>query len=257
MKYMFSAQGTYQPIGLFSNGHIISIIICFFLVALVVFFTRKMSSNTLEKLLMVCACIFTGLEIFKIIWNLINGYNHVNQWVPLYFCSLFIYALWFAIFKNKFVKEMGLSYISLAGIFSGAVFIILPTTSFNDYPIFHFQCIYSMLFHSVMLYVGIMTFVTKAVKINLKLVAKYCMYCAIFMSLAIIVNIAFDGNLMFLTHPGVIPLSFLKSIHNYSPVIYTLIIVIAHMLLGFTVYGINKGIELIKQPDEETEFKDV
>ena len=254
---MFSAQGTYQPIGLFSNGHIISIIICFFLVALAVFFTRKMSSGTLDKMLMVCACLFTVLEIFKIIWNLTNGYNHVNQWVPLYFCSLFIYALWFSIFKNKFMKEMGLSYIALAGIFSGAVFIILPTTSFNDYPIFHFQCIYSMLFHSVMLYVGIMTFITKAVKINLKLVAKYCIYCAIFMSLAIIVNIAFNGNLMFLTHPGVIPLPFLKAIHNYSPVIYTLTIVIAHMLLGFTVYGINKGIELVKQPDEETEFKDV
>ena len=254
---MFSKQGTHQPVGLFSNLHIISIIICLFLVCLSVFLTRKIKKEKFNKILKITAIVVTVLELFKIVWNLINGYTHVNFWVPLYFCSLFIYALWFSISKQEFVKSMGLSYLALAGVVSGIMFIVFPTTSFNDYPIFHFQCIYSMLFHSVMAYVGIMVFVTKMVKVDLKLVYKYCAYCAIFMAFAVAVNLIFNGNLMFLSNPGVVPIPFLKTIYNFSKFLYMLTIIIAHMLLGFAVYGVNKGIELIKQPDEETEFKDV
>ena len=255
---MFSPKGTYSPVGLFTVQHIISIFICFFFISLVAGLTRKMSQKTYFKLLKIFAVIVTVLELVKIIWNLANGYTQVNRWVPLYFCSLFIYSLWFTFFKNEFIKKLGLAYIAIAGIICGAIFIISPTTSFSDYPIFHFQCIYSMIFHSIMVYSGIMLFVTHAFKVDLKAVVKYCIYCAIFMSIALVINVVCNGNLMFLSNPSVIPLPFLKDIYNFSHVIYTILIIVAHMLLGIVVYGVSKGAELIAQSaDEESEFKDI
>ena len=179
---MFSPKGTYPPVGLFSKQHIISIFICFFLISLVAVVTRKMKKETYFKMLKIFALVVTGLELLKIVWNLSHGYTEVDRWVPLYFCSLFIYALWFTYFKSEKIKGLGLAYIAIAGITCGAIFIISPSTSFSDYPIFHFQCIYSMLFHSIMVYSGVMLFVTHVFKVDLKAVAKYCAYCAIFTS---------------------------------------------------------------------------
>ena len=237
---MFSSKGTYAPVGLFSIAHIISIIVCFVLIALAVVFTRKLSNKTYFKLLKIFAIVLTLLELFKIVWNLAQGYTHVNRWVPLYFCSLFIYSLWFSTAKNEFVKQLGLAYIACASIVAGAIFVIFPTTSFSDYPLFHFQCIYSMLFHSVMVYSGIMLFVTRAFKLDLKAVGRYCVYCLIFMSAAIALNVFSKGNLMFLANPGNIPLPFLWNIYNFSKVLYTFLIAFAHMLLGLVVFGITK-----------------
>ena len=255
---MFTSKGTYAPVGLFSIAHIIAVVVCVVLIALVAVLTRKMNSKTYFKLLKIFAIMLTIMELFKIVWNLAQGYTHVNRWVPLYFCSLFIYSLWFATAKNNFVKNLGLAYIACASIVAGAIFIVFPTTSFSDYPLFHFQCIYSMLFHSIMVYSGVMLFVTRAFKVDLRSVGRYCIYCIIFMSAAIALNVFSKGNLMFLADPGNIPLPFLWNIYNFSKVVYTLTIAIAHMLLGFVVFGVYKGAELIAQSsEEESEFKDV
>ena len=237
---MFSSKGTYSPVGLFSVTHIISIFICLFFVMLFAVITRKIKKETYFKIIKVFAINLTALEIFKILWNLSQNYIHVNRWVPLYFCSLFIYALWFSCSKNAFVKQLGLSYMACASIVAGLVFIVFPTTSFSDYPIFHFQCIYSMLFHSIMVYCGVMLFVTKAFNLNVKAVLKYCIYCLIFMTAAITINIMCDGNLMFLADPGNVPLPFLWGIYNFSKILYTFTMMFAHMLLGFVVLGIFK-----------------
>lgn len=235
---MFSLPGTYPAVGLFSTAHIISIFVCFSLIALAVYLTRKMKSETYFKMIRVFAVVIPLLELFKICWNLINGITNIDSWLPLYFCSLFIYALWFASSKNEKVREFGMSFISLANIVAGTVFIISPSTSFSTYPIFHFQCIYSMIFHSSMVYLGIMSYVTKSVKIDFRLVLNYLIYCAIFMTIAIIVNVVGDANMMFISNPYNIPLPILHTIYDNSHILYSIIIIVAHMLIGFVVWGI-------------------
>ncbi len=242
--FMFSPAGTFPAVGLFSLAHIIAILLCLFFVGLAVHFTRNMQEKTYLKLLKIFTIVLTVMELFKISWSLGHGLYNVNSWVPLYFCSLFLYSLWFTWSKNNFVKRLGLSYIAMAGVVAGLVFIVFPTTSFRTYPIFHFQCLYSMIYHSIMVYSGIMVFVANALKIDKKAVISYCAYCAIFMSLAILININFaDGNMMFLAHPGGIPLPFLFTIYNFSNVLYTVVMILAHMSLGLIVLGIHKIME--------------
>lgn len=235
---MFSRIGKYPAVGLFSLNHIFSMIACFSLVVVAIVLTRKMTKSQYFKMLKVVTYILTCMELFKILWSLINGYTEINSWMPLYFCSLFLYSLWFAISKNEKVKKFGLSYITFAGVVAGAIFIIFPTSSFNSYPIFHFQCIYSMIFHSVMIYCGIMVYVSKSVSVDSKLVKNYWIYCISFMLIAFVFNVNFDANLMFISNAGRIPLQFLKEIHKFSTSLYTIIVVLAHLAIAPVVYGI-------------------
>ena len=123
----------------------------------------------------------------------------------------------------------------MAGIICGLVFIISPSTSFNNFPIFHFQCIYSMFFHSLMVYCGFMVLVTKSVKINMKLVYSYWVFILPFIIIATIINETTLSNLMFFRSPGGVPLKFLFTIDSFSHPLYTLVMVLAHMSLGIIV----------------------
>lgn len=243
---MFSKVGTYQAAGLFTHAHMISVIVCLVCIMLLVCITRKMKSQTYFKVLRAVAIIVTILEVFKIAWTWTENRFALTSWFPLYFCSLFIYASWMSLSKNKQLKELGLSYISLASIAAGVIFIFFPTTSFTWYPLFHFKCIHSMVYHSIMVYMGIMLYVTKAYSPNIKSVFTYCLFCFIFMTVAEITNILFDSNLMFIANPSNIPISFLFNIYDFSKVLYSATIIIAHLLLGFAVFGIVKLVNLIK-----------
>lgn len=244
---MFSKVGTYEAVGLFSTTHIISIIVCFVLIGLAAILTRKMKKETYFKLLKIFAIIVTALEIFKIFLAWHENKFTLNAWLPLFFCSLFIYSLWLTWCKNKVLKDLGLSYIAFASIVAGIAFIVFPTTSFTWYPIFHFKCIHSMVYHSMMVYSGIMLYVTKAFKIDLKAVLKYSVFCLAFMVLALIINLNFDSNLMFISNPGVVPLKVLHAIYEISPVLFTITMLFAHIvLMGFGMYGIVKLVEFLK-----------
>lgn len=237
---MFSAKGTYPAVGLFSIPHIVSIAICFLLVFLLVVFSREMSKERFIKYLRLITVVTTILEVFKTLWTLSHGYTNVDSWVPLYFCSGFTFALWMTWSSKDLVRDIGFAYIVFGCTVAGIAFIIFPTTSFTSYPIFHFKCIYSMLYHSAMVYVSIMAFITKISKINLKLVAKYILFCLVFEALGLIVNWLFGGNMMFLSNPNNIPIEALHIIYGISPALYTGVVAIAHMLLGPVIYLIYK-----------------
>ncbi|MFQ6752386.1 MAG: hypothetical protein ACLRFL_02325 [Clostridia bacterium] len=235
---MFSAKGTYPAVGLFTPTHIISIIICLILIAVLVFVSREISRERYFKYLRIVTIVVTVVEIFDICWSLMHGYTKVRTWLPLYFCSLYIYSLWSTWSPYKFVRDCGLSFFAMGCIVAGLAFIVFPTTSFSGYPIFHYKCIYSMLFHSAMVYTGIMLYITKSFEMNGKNVLKYILFCGIFITLAIILNLIFNANFMFLDNPANIPIPALFTIYKFSPIIYTMVVVLCHLALGPITWGI-------------------
>ena len=251
---MFSLPGTYPAVGLFSIQHIIFAIICIVLIGIFVFLNRKMTSEQFDRRVKYYAAVITCLEAFKIAWCWANGQFEVNNWVPLYFCSLFLFSLWFASTNIKWLKKLGYSYMAMAGIICGLVFIISPSTSFNTYPIFHFQCLYSMIFHSMMVYCGFMVFVTKSIKLEMKSVYKYWLFCIPFIILATIINEIEKSNLMFFRSPNGIPLQFLFSIYNYSHAMYTIVMAIAHLSLGIIVLLLYRLVNYVHEKHQQTDL---
>ena len=104
---MFSKVGTYPPAGMFSKAHIFSVLVCLAFIITALVFSRKMSAKQYFIVLKVFAVVFTILEIAKIAFSVYEGQLFYETLIPLFFCSLFIYALWLTCFKNENVKNSG------------------------------------------------------------------------------------------------------------------------------------------------------
>lgn len=162
MNYLFGAPGDAPACGVFSPAHLISLAICLVLIVLALYFTRNISKKNLRIVTKVMAVVFTVLEIIKVIFKFViekpiadkAGTWQLDHWLPLAFCSLFIYVLWMCGFGKGIIYRLGASFICGGCFVGGFAFLLLPLTSLQSYPIYHFLCLHSMLFHSCMIYMA-------------------------------------------------------------------------------------------------------
>lgn len=245
---MFSRPNSETACGMFTLPHIISLIICLVLVALAIYLSRKFDEKKIKLTTKIMAYVFTVLEIAKIIFKFaIDDAKYLDHWVPLYFCSLFIFALWMCTYGKGRIYKLGESFILGGCIVGGFAFLVVPATSLMDYPVYHFLSIHSMVFHSSMLYLGIMYIWKKKSKLDLKVLTYYSIFVGFFGVLSIVLNLIFDQNFMILTKPVNIPIEFLNAIANNVPWLYTIGALILYIVIPFfLVKGVIAIISKIK-----------
>ena len=246
LSKFFCKENEYEPVGMFSIGQIVTLIIFLLIVAFCAYKCRKIGKDKTIFLTKIIAIVVTVLEIIKITIAFINGEgDKLDHWVPLYFCSMFIYAAWLAGYAKGKIADLGRAFVGTGGIIAGLSFLIFPTTSFTMYPLFHYFCMYSMVYHSLMVFLGITYLLNGVVKIDKKSFIDYVIFCSVLNILAIIVNsipiyIHVDNvptsgynypypyytNFMFLKRAGNIPVKILCDISDKVPVIFTILMFI-------------------------------
>lgn len=246
LSKFFCKENEYEPVGMFSVGHIVTLIIFLLIVAFCAYKCRKIGKDKAIFLTKIIAIVVTVLEIIKITIAFINDEgDKLDHWVPLYFCSMFIYAAWLAGYAKGKIADLGRAFVGTGGIIAGLSFLIFPTTSFTMYPLFHYFCMYSMVYHSLMVFLGITYLLNGVVKIDKKSFIDYVIFCSVLNILAIIVNsipiyIHVDNvptsgynypypyytNFMFLKRAGNIPVKILCDISDKVPVIFTILMFI-------------------------------
>lgn len=235
MKDFFSPEDfeKFPPCGMYSITHIIVALICFIVIALLCYKFKKVSKNKLIVFIRVSAIVLTILESIKIGYNFYYGYTKLINWLPLSFCSLFIYALYISGFCKGEIQKIGLSFLSGGGIVCGTTFLLMPTTSLTLHPMFHYLSVYSMLFHSLMIFVGVIVYSNNMIEINKKGYKYYLIFSGIFIFIALIVNIIVDENLMFLMYPLNIPIEFLHTIANNALPIYVVGAISIYLIIPY------------------------
>ncbi len=227
-----------QVCGMFTFWHFMVLIIFAIVMTLALYFSRKMTQQQFHKLMVVVAFLITGMETIKIALK-IAKHSNLNGWVPLYYCSLFIYAIWFSLSKRDFVRRMGYSYLVCGGIVAAGCYMLFPTTSLLIYPVWHPSSIYGFVFHWFMMYIGIMVAVKGLYQPKAKDFVNYLVFTTAATILAVIINKATGSNLMILNYP--FGLDFLMWVYNISPVLYILVVYVAQSILMYWgVFGIIK-----------------
>jgi len=236
LKYFFSPENTETASGMFTLPHILSLIFCLILIGVCVFYTRRLSDTSVLKITRILAIVFTAMEIIKIIYKFALGYTeYLDYYLPISFCSLFIYALWFSGYGHGKIKKLGDVFVSAGCLVGGLAFLIVPTTSLMVHHIFHYLSIHSMLFHSAMVYLGITYLLRNKVELNKSALCYNLIYVGSGCALAIILNLIFDSNLMILTAPINIPVKIVNDLAAKLPALYT---VIASAVYLFIPYGV-------------------
>ena len=240
----FAKAGEYEPCGIFTMQHFELIIITILGIIFALKNTVHKTKDEVTQIIRKCTIIMWILEIIMIAFKLCTGdVRNLNNYVPLYYCSLLLYAgLLSSLGKGK-LKRIGDVFLATGGIIGGLVFIILPTTSLPSYPMLHMVSLHSFFFHGTMIYLGLLIDITHYIELNLSDIKYFATLVGGICVLAYIINKKFGSNLMFISQnfPGM-PI---EIIYNATGRFYTLVMSIAQMTLPFyIVYGI---IQIIKR----------
>lgn len=237
---LFRSAEEVTPCGMFSIEHFIMLGVTAFCIAIALKYTKNMEKENVKKLIQRSTIILWILEIIKIMFNIINyGINEVNKYVPLYFCSLILYAGIFSGFCKGVLKKIGDVFLSTGGIIAGLIFLISPLTSLTTYPAIHFISIHSFILHGTMVYIGLLMLITGYTTIEKGDIKYYSAIILVISGIAYIVNLIFDSNLMFISqnYPG----TFIEIIYNITGPIFPIFMVAAQATMPFyIVYGIYR-----------------
>ncbi len=228
----FASLGEYPPCGMYNAEHFTALFVCIFLIVGGLWAVRRWKPGEVLLFLQILAPVVTALEGVKIAFNFGKGYLSLDAWLPLSYCSLFIYSLWLAAYGKGWLRRCGLSFLSV-GVVPGASFLLMPSTSLVFYPLLHYQCLYSLLFHSLMLFVGLLLLQAEPAPTGRENYRYYAGFCLFFCTAAVIVNAIFTSNMMFLREPFNIPLRLLGLLQGAAPLAYTFLIFVFYMIVPY------------------------
>lgn len=245
----FSKPTEYNGERLFSLEHftLLFLTICGIIIA--ARYTNNQKSNILKKIRIVTITAWI-LEVVKIVFNLkIGNGNNLNTYIPLYYCSILLYAGLFSSFGNGFIKRMGDVFLATGGIVGGVLFLLLPTTSITMYPMYHYISIQSFLYHGAMVYLGIIVNKSNYIELNKKDIIYYSSLLLAMCIIAYIVNLKYESNLMFISQdfPGT-PIGLIyKLTGKYFTLVASLIQIFGPF---YTVFGLKKLIQKLLLKEE-------
>lgn len=247
----FAKPGEYEPCGIFSAEHFFLLALTLLGIGIAVKHTDTTKKNVIKnniQIITICAWI---LEIIKIIFNFAVGNgNNINTYIPLYYCSILLYAGIFSSIGKGKVKRIGDVFLATGGIIGGIIFLILPTTSITTYPMLHYLSLQSFAYHGAMLYIGIIINKSKYIEIENKDIIYYSGLLFVMCLSAYIVNNIFDSNLMFISKD--FPGSPVTIIYKLTGKLFPLVVLLAQMILPFyTVIGIKNVIKKITVKKEQ------
>lgn len=237
---LFTKPGEYQPCGIFTKDHIMLIIITIIGIAIALKNTihkNKEEVKTIIKNITIAMWIF---EFIIIYFKLSTGdIRNVNNYIPLYYCSLLLYAGLLSSFTKGKLQRTGDVFLATGGIVGGIVFMIFPTTSLLSYPVWHIVSLHSFLFHGMMVYLGILINASHYIEIEKQDIKYFAGLIGIICILAYIINQIFDSNLMFISKD--FPGTPIHIIYQITRPFYTIFMSLAQMILPFyIIYGILK-----------------
>ena len=243
LKLFFSPENTETAAGMFTLPHIITLTLCLTFVGIAVYFSKSLSDKAIKKIIRILAIVFTAMEIIKIIYKFALGYtDKLDYFVPISFCSLFIYCLWFCGYGKGIIYKLGSVFVTFGCITGGLAFLIVPATSLMMHPIYHYLSIHSMLFHSAMVYLGILFTIRSAEKVSKKTFLIFSAFILGTSVVAIVLNLITGSNLMLLSFPVNIPVYILNYLANKFPPLYTVVASIIYVILP---WGVSVVIDFI------------
>ena len=242
-----SKPGEYEACGMFTVKHLILFIATCLLILVAVKSTKITEKEDIRKIIRRLTIVIWILEIIKLVYNIATGKgSEINKMVPLYYCSLFLYSGLLSSYGKGFLKRMGDVFLATGGIVGGLVFLVLPTTSLPEYPMFHFISIHSFFYHGAMIYLGIIINKYKYIDLKLSDLKYYALLIAIVCLGAYFLNEKYGSNLMFISRdfPGTI----LSALYNGTGKLYTPLSCLVQMTMPFLfIFSVVKVTDIVRK----------
>ena len=236
----FSPRDKSTAVGMHTSTYFILLAVFIVITIIAIFLSRKMKHHYVKKIIIGSAIFVWVTEIIKMVFYWIAYGVEKVEFFPLYYCSMFMYACVMANFKNEKIKRAGLSFMAFGGVLGATAFFCFPSSVIPYYHLVHFMTFRTMIFHSLMIYVGVLILITGYYQPESKDFFNYAVFFLITFVLAYIINKLTGDNLMYINKPLKIELS--KIVFEAVPNLYPFIFGMLNMLAP---YGVSYGIYLL------------
>ncbi len=185
------------------------LIISFILIIIILYLLRKSSRNKILTIIRLISIFLTLFYLIKTVWESIYDVKITGSFnyglLPFDTCSIIMLAGLIAGFGKGKIKEMAECWIVTGGIVGG-IGAMVVLNAFKYYPFFSFGAFYSMIWHFLMLFLGLLLIITKYVDIRYNLVFKGFLFHLIISLFVIPLDFIFNFDFMMYKDLGSIPI---------------------------------------------------
>lgn len=199
------------------------------------------SEKEKNKVLIWAAILIDAFEIFKITVLCIRNADDPAYWqmlLPLFLCSIQLFALPLAAFTKGRLKEVALDFVMIFGILGAIVGTYGAAQNYGVYPVFSLENVSSGLTHSISGFASLYIMVSGMRSMKKKNIVYTCLVLAFFCGLAYVVNILVDYNYMFLMNHDGTPYQIVYDWVGGHKVAYPLMVVGLFVVYIVIFYGV-------------------
>jgi hypothetical protein len=184
------------------------LIISFVLLVILLVLLRKSSKEKVLKIVKMTGIFLILFYLGKTIWESyydikING--SFNWYIlPFDTCSIIMLATMFAGFGKGKIKKIGECWLCTGGIVGG-IATMVHLNAFNFYPFLSFGGFYSMLWHFLMVFLGLLLIVTNYVEMKYSTIIYGFLFQVIVSIFVIPINYIYNFDFMLYKDLGGIP----------------------------------------------------
>ncbi len=241
----------------------------FVLIIVISIILRKFKKEKTILIYKVLSFTMPVLEVFKMIFSGTADIGHGDgfNWgggLPLYTCSMLLYFLPVVAFGKGKYQRWSMAFFTTIGIVAGlSNFVYLSSAGW--YPLFTFGCMYSILFHAVLVFVGFSLLITGLYQPSIKSLYEGLIPVFLFGLIVLPLNFiikTIPGNgyvdyMLLMDFNGFIPKISGFFIEHHIQVIFSILVLfigypLAHAILSFAEMGIIKLCNMSKKTEYES-----
>ena len=170
---------------------------------------RKSSKDTVKKMIIGTGIFMIIFYLSKTTWESYYDIKSTGSFnfylLPLDTCSIIMYATLIAGLCKGKIKDYASSWLA-TGCIVGGIANMLFLNAFKFYPFFSFGAFYSMIWHLLMVLLGLLLIVTNYVPISFKTVVKGFIFHLVISLVVIPINYIFNFDFMLLKDLGGVPI---------------------------------------------------
>ena len=221
---------------------------------------RNKTDKEKNKVLIWSAILIDAFEIFKIVILCLRSPDDPTRWqtlLPLFLCSIQLFALPLAAFSRGRLKEIALDFVMIFGILGAIVGTYGAAQNYSAYPIFSLDNVSSGITHSISGFASLYIMISGMHSMKKKNIAGTCTVLSVFCVLAYVVNILIDYNYMFLMNHDGTPYKIVYDLVGGNKVAYPLMVVGLFVVYIVAFYAVYYAIcKKNKKVTAETEEKE-
>ena len=133
-------------------------------IGLAILVWKKGSDKTVKTVFIALWITLVTLEVTKILWETYSGATvnfEVFGMMPLYPCSIMMYALPFAIWGNGVVKKCAYGYVCTLGLLGATANFFYPATILPNYSAISFAGFHTFFYHGTMMFIALVVLLKK------------------------------------------------------------------------------------------------